>query len=368
MEHLNDLLKIEPFSYDFKKRKKVFFNAVIESFKHHFDNSYEFRKWSIYNKIDDYKKITSLYDMPYFPNNIFKHYNLTSEKKEFKIINSSGTTSQIKSKINLDRENARRQTLILSKILSNILGKKRKPFLIVDKGPNQESNNYELSARFAGLSGYLLAASKKNYLLTGKNNDLDFDIKRVKKMLDLSMKLNEGIVVIGYTYLIYEKLLSILNNSSDKIKFPKNTTLIHFGGWKKIKDKKISKKDFNLLINKNLGIKDKNIIDIYGFSEQLGTVYPSRGRNGCRVPAYSEVIVRSVDNMRPVKDGEIGFLQFISPIPTSYPGLSILNDDLGRIILRDKNNIEFEIIGRPENSTPRGCGDTLPENFLFTKK
>ena len=102
MEYLNDLLKIEPFSYDFKKRKKVFFNAVIESFKHHFDNSYEFRKWSIYNKIDDYKKITSLYDMPYFPNNIFKYYNLTSTKKEFKIINSSGTTSQIKSKINLD--------------------------------------------------------------------------------------------------------------------------------------------------------------------------------------------------------------------------------------------------------------------------
>ena len=114
-----------------------------------------------------------------------------------------------------------------------------------------------------------------------------------------------------------------------------------------------------------MGINEKNIIDIYGFTEQLGTVYPSNGMGGCKVPAYSELIVRDTQTLRPVSDGELGFLQFISPIAYSYPGLSILNDDLGKIVSREDNIIEFEVHGRPENSEPRGCGDTLPENFLI---
>ena len=305
--------------------------------------------------------------MPFFPNSIFKYHNLTSVKKINKIINSSGTTSQAKSKINLDNQNSKRQTLILSKILSELLGKKRRPFIIVDKDPHIVKNSYELSARYAGLSGYFLAASTKNYVLKDNNKGSFFEINEIIKMINFYKSRNEKIVIIGYTYLIYEKLLSVLRNNSDTLEFPSNTILIHFGGWKKLKEKKISKNMLNSLIKKHLKIKDKNIIDIYGFSEQLGTVYPSRGSRGCRVPAYSELIVRSTENLKPIEDGRIGFLQFISPVPTSYPGLSILNDDLGKIILRKKNCIEFEIMGRPENSLPRGCGDTLPENFLFRK-
>ena len=99
----------------------------------------------------------------------------------------------------------------------------------------------------------------------------------------------------------------------------------------------------------------------------MGTVYPSFGNNGCRVPSFSELIVRDTKTLKPVKDGEIGFLQFISPIQTSYPGLSIINDDLGRVVLRSNQVVEFEIIGRPESAVPRGCGDTLPEKFLVGK-
>ena len=365
MEYLKKLLNLEPFSYDYKKRNDIFFKAVIENFNHQLKNSNEYNKWSYLNGIKKYEDIKSLFDLPFFPNSIFKYHNLSSTKKIFKIINSSGTTSQLKSKINLDNHNSKRQTLVLSKILSELLGKKRKPFIIVDKNPQEFKNNFELTARYAGLSGYLLAASSKNYLIKEVNDNSFFEINDIKKMIKFYKSRNERIVIIGYTYLIYDKLLSVLKNNSDILDFPSNTILIHFGGWKKLKDKRVTKNKLNFLVKKYLKIKDNNIIDIYGFSEQLGTIYPSKGQKGCRVPAYSEVVVRSTDNLKPVKDGQIGFLQFISPLATSYPGLSILNDDLGKIVLRNKNCIEFEIIGRPENSLPRGCGDTLPENFLF---
>ena len=57
------------------------------------------------NGIKKYEDIKSLFDLPFFPNSIFKYHNLSSTKKIFKIINSSGTTSQLKSKINLERNN-----------------------------------------------------------------------------------------------------------------------------------------------------------------------------------------------------------------------------------------------------------------------
>ena len=49
------------------------------------------------------------------------------------------------------------------------------------------------------------------------------------------------------------------------------------------------------------------------------------------MPAYSEIIVRDTNSLEVLPNGKIGFLQFISPLPTSYPGISILNDDLGKI-------------------------------------
>ena len=42
--------------------------------------------------------------------------------------------------------------------------------------------------------------------------------------------------------------------------------------------------------------------DIYGFTEQLGTVYVSRGLSGCRSSAYSEVLVRDI--VITAEDGE----------------------------------------------------------------
>lgn len=365
MDHLKKLLEIDPFLYKKKERDNLFYNAVMESFDYQIKHSKEFKTWSKFNNVESSLSINSLEDLPFFPSTIFKHTSLSSSKNDFKTIKSSGTSSQIKSTIFLDKENAKRQTIVLGKILSYIFGKKRKPFLVVDADPSVDYKNNELSARFAGMSGYLMAASRKTYILSNSENNLDLDIDELKEILVDYSHDNQPLVMIGYTYLIFEKLLLKLESENCKISLPKDTIFVHFGGWKKLKDKKISKVKLNKLIEKYLNIKNGNIVDIYGFTEQLGTVYPSHGAKGSRVPAYSEVIVRDTQTLKPVKDGDVGFLQFISPIPISYPGLSILNDDLGRIVSRINNKVEFEVIGRPEDAEPRGCGDTLPENFLI---
>ena len=88
------------------------------------------------------------------------------------------------------------------------------------------------------------------------------------------------------------------------------------------------------------------------------------------VSDYSHLIVRDPITLHPVKDGEIGFLQFMSILPTSYPGFSILNDDLGSITERKISSdgreiVKFNVLSRLEKAESRGCGDTLPDNFYI---
>ena len=59
------------------------------------------------------------------------------------------------SKIFLDKNNARNQTLILSKIMEQVLGKKRLPMLIIDKKPIL-NNRSAFNAKAAAIYGFSL--------------------------------------------------------------------------------------------------------------------------------------------------------------------------------------------------------------------
>ncbi len=360
MEYLNNLLKLHPFNFDSKIRSKVFFQAVLKSFNYHIENSSEFKKWCEKNTQKKLHKIDTLEDLPFLPSNIFKVLDLNSSGSHLKKLRSSGTISARKSTIYLSPENAKFQTYTLGKILTHILGEKRQPFLILDAPPSQQPK-YEFSARLAGMSGYFFSSSSQTYILKRQSNQLNLNLESFINLINNLRAKNERIVIIGYTYLIYKKLLLTLLKFNKKVDCSENVTLIHFGGWKKLRDEKISKSELNSLATDRLKINQENIFDIYGFTEQLGVIYPARGQSHCRVPAYSHVIVRDTQTLKPVENGKTGFLQFISPIQISYPGLSILNDDVGRIVSSENGKQEFEVIGRPENSAPRGCGDTLPE-------
>ena len=76
-----------------------------------------------------------------------------SEDNIFKIMNSSGTSGQKPSTIYLDRENSIMQTKVLTKVVSNFIGNKRLPMLIIDS-KNVISNRKIFSARGAGIIGF----------------------------------------------------------------------------------------------------------------------------------------------------------------------------------------------------------------------
>ena len=68
------------------------------------------------------------------------------------------------------------------------------------------------------------------------------------------------------------------------------------------------------------------------------------------VPVYSRVLIRDVDTMEPVSNGQVGLVNLLTPMVDSVPILSVMTDDLG-ILHEDKcpcgeNAPWLEILGR----------------------
>ncbi len=368
-ENIENYLKKDPYGLTKEEKNKEFLEIIKLQIDYHLKYCRPYNNWYQKNGFVLPESISSLSQVPFIPSSAFKHVALSSTGGEIKTIKSSGTTSQLKSEIYLDTHTSKNQTIALSKILSSNLDKKRKHFFIVDIEPNKnEINEQEMTARYAGMQGYLMAAKSRTYLMKSKKSgDIEYDIEKIEELRNISNK--ESVVIIGYTYMIWQYLINTEVVNLDNIDL-KNSKLIHFGGWKKLTDQKVSKEELVDKIKIKTKIQENNIFDIYGFTEQLGTVYVSRGLSGCRSSAYSEVLVRDINSFEVVEDGKEGFLQFISILPLSYPGFSILNDDIGNIVFRsaesDKTDIlEFEVLSRLEKAESRGCGDTLPDNYYI---
>ena len=140
----------------------------------------------------------------------------------------------------------------------------------------------------------------------------------------------------------------------------RNGILLHGGGWKKMEKIKVS----NKLFKEKLKSKFKliNIYNYYGLVEQTGSIFLECQKCSCFVTTiFSDIIIRD-KNFNILKDGEKGLIQLFSLLPKSYPGHSILTEDIGEIVNNDcdcrNKGKRFKIHGRAKESEIRGCSDT----------
>lgn len=363
---VDNLLKERPYG---RLKREEFLAAMREAISHHYKNSAHFRKFLDTNKFLP-EGSYALKDIPFIPVAIFKELELITGASENirKRIFSSSTTSNKRSMICLDQITIDRQRIALSQIMSDFAGDNRKIFIIFDSPKTVNAVKGEMSSRGSAIRGMLMMANRHFFVL---KNDLSIDAYRLKEALS-SLKKGGDIFFFGFTWVIYQ-LLSDARNDEKRMfeslvkNSSKSKALLHIGGWKKLSDLKIEKQDFNNLVARNLFVKPRHIIDIYGLTEQLGTVYPDCPYGFKHVPLYSDVITRDPANFLPLPPREKGLLQFVTPIPHSYPGISVLSDDIGTIIGLDgcscgRKGKFFIFNKREENAELRGCGDTA---YLF---
>lgn len=296
-------------------------------------------------------------DIPFLPVSLFKHLELRSVPEEsiFKTMTSSGTTGQQVSKIFLDRTTANNQQKVLTKIVSDFTGKSRMPMIILDC-PSVLKKRAMFSARGAGILGFSLFGSKKIYAF---DDDMHLQFDEIRDFV--TKYEGETIFLFGFTYMIWQYFYKILKESGERLPL-EHGVLIHGGGWKKLTNEAVSKEEFKACLKSVCGIT--SIHDYYGMVEQTGCIYMECEYGHLHASIFSDVIIRDMQDFSVCRQGEEGAIQVLSVLPESYPGHSILTEDVGCISGVDdcpcgRKGKYIEVHGRMKNAEIRGCSDTF---------
>ena len=368
----DELLELAPYDGS-QEAEDLFMQALQEETIFHYEHNEMYRRFCDRKGFDPHKPF-SIEEMPPVSVSVFKElgFKLNSVPKEdLTLALQSSATSGIPSTIVVDKETAKRQAKAMIKVIGEFIGKERKPFLIMDIDP-RSSYKKLLGARFAAVTGYLRFANKTGYFLKADENNVSyFDVEGIQKYVS-SLEVEKPVVVFGFTYILYQYVLQSIEKAGVQIQLPKGSKIIHIGGWKKLESEKISKDLFNERLSKCFGIEPTDVIDIYGFTEQMGLNYPDCECDWKHTSSYVRVLVRDTVTREILPPGQEGLLEFITPIPHSYPGNAVLTDDLGVIDAASctdgRAGTRFKIVGRMKKAEVRGCGDILSQKLTFQKK
>lgn len=356
MTDLKSIFEMDSFSVKNTEKEKMYLSIMEMLIKHHYANCEDYKIMLDSLQFDVNKPLISILDIPFLPVSLFKNHSLKSIaiSEVFKVLYSSGTTSQSVSKIYLDKKTASLQQKALLKIVSDFKGIKRSPMLILDSQKTLKDRN-SFSARGAAILGFSLFGTERCFVF---DDEMNFDTTAVNSFLE---KYNDKqILVFGFTFIVWDNFYKILKNSKIKINLT-NAFLIHGGGWKKLWNESVSNDAFKKELTSICGVTD--IHDYYGMVEQTGSIYLECSKGYLHTSVFSDVIIRRSINFSVCDYGESGIVQVLSVLPHSYCGHSLLTEDLGVVYGIDdcpcgKLGKYFKIIGRIEKADLRGCSDT----------
>ena len=366
---VDNLLLLPPYALTNGEKKPLLLHAMHESYKHHYLHCPGFRRYCERRGYAGEMQFSEYEDIPFIPIQAFKEsasflISVNNDQIQRKI--QSSATSGMPSTIFIDKITSKRQIRALTSIIVEILGGKRRPFLIADVDP-RKVRGLAIGARSAAVQGFLNMARESHYIMeAGAGGALQLQDNLITEALARFASMNEPVVIFGFTFVLYIDVVMPLRSRGLRFQLPPGSKVIHIGGWKKLEDQRISKDRFNEVMSDAFGVSQTDVVDFYGFTEQLGVTYPD-GPDGMKhTPNFAEVVVRDPATLKPVTDGQEGLLQFLTPLPYSYAGISVLTDDIGVIIGRDKavngwNGTSFKVVGRVAKAEVRGCGDIMGE-------
>ncbi|KPF73763.1 acyl-protein synthetase [alpha proteobacterium AAP81b] len=295
---------------------------------------------------------------PLIPVSQFKLHNLASvaPAQVFKTMTSSGTTGQAPSRIVLDADTARLQTRALARIVTSFIGPQRLPMLIIDN-PATVKDRRTFSARGAGILGLMTFGRDHHYALTDETMAIDWP--SIEAFAEKYA--GQSILAFGFTFMVWKHLLQRLEAEGRRLPF-ENAILIHSGGWKKLEAEKVSNDQFKAVAQARAGFA--RVHNFYGMVEQTGSVFMECEAGRLHAPLFADIAFRDPVDWHELPAGQPGIVQVMSVLPRSYPGHSLLTEDLGELIGEDdcpcgRNGRTFRIHGRLAKAEVRGCSDTF---------
>lgn len=351
--NLTELLQLDPYALEASEKLSRLLPIYKSLHEYHRKHCLPYA-----NITDESKKSewAALDDVPYLAVRLFKLYQLSSINPDdvFKVVYSSGTSGQTPSRIFLDRHTTALQSKCLVKILQSYLGKQRLPMLIIDtQSVLKKDGSY--SARAAGIQGLSMFARETCFVL---DDDMQLNMDRLN---EFSRKYKgKPVLIFGFTFMVWKYLLQFLSAKNQTVDLSQGI-LLHSGGWKKLESEKVDNLAFKKTIADTLSVT--NVHNFYGMAEQTGTIFVECEEGHLHTPNMADVLIRDPASLDIVETGKIGLIQVLSILPKSYPGYSLLTEDLGRCLGEDdcpcgRKGKYFEVLGRLPKTELRGCSDT----------
>ena len=354
--HLEAILNWPAYGLTNNEKRKLFNKELLALTQFHYEQCPPYKilidKFGIEKKPSDIEHSFAL------PVRLFKNRVMMSvpDNEVVKTLLSSGTGGK-PSTIVLDKNTSLLQTKILSKIVTDLIGKDRLPMLVIDC-PSTVKGRYRFSARTAGILGFSMYGRDITYAL---NDDMTLNMSGIEAWL--SKNVEKDLLLFGFTYIIWLHFLLALEQSQLRLPLERGL-LIHGGGWKKIIDQSVDKNDFKRRINAVTGLK--RIYNYYGMVEQTGSIFMECQNGRFHASSWSDILIRDEITHEVLPYGERGLIELLSLIPRSYPGHVLLSEDIGRITGIDdcscgRFGVYFEVEGRLLNAEIRGCSDTYTQ-------
>ncbi len=343
-----------PYKLVKQEKQNLLLEQLNELTEFHYQQGLPYQR--ILDKTGMSRQANQLEQVPYLPVQLFKMLDLfsLSEKDHFKTLQSSGTSGQQPSRIHIDRVTAVLQTKALNVIVRNFLGNTRLPMIIVDH--NLLKNRLQFSARTAGTIGFSQFGHHHLYLL---NDEMKVKEQELQQFLEKFS--GQPIFLFGFTFMIWEYLIQYYRNRQQKPNLS-GGVLIHGGGWKKLQEISVSDEVFRQTLQDQFHISD--VYNYYGMVEQVGSIYMQCKCGHLHTPDFADVLIRDPDTLEILPHHQSGLIQVLSILPRSYPGHSLLTEDIGTIIGEDdcacgRKGKYFTVAGRLPKAELRGCSDTF---------
>lgn len=351
-ESIDGLLGQPQFTFTKMDRERVLLPLLQELIVFHSQAS------QVYGRVVESQALpnpekTGMAMLPYLPVRVFKELDLRSvaSDKVSKTLTSSGTTGQQVSRIFLDDASATRQQAALASVMTTVLGPDRLPMLIVDT-KSIISNRTTFSARAAGVLGMMNFGRAHTWLL---DEDMNLNKALLTEFLDKHGK--QPFLIFGFTFMAWKYLLQAVMPGEFDLS---NAILVHSGGWKKLQDEAVDNEEFNHRWLESTGLSRTR--NFYGMVEQIGSIFVEGDDGWLYCPNYADVIIRNPLDWSLCEQGEIGVIQVISALPTSYPGNVLLTEDLGLLGPECSEGPwrgpRLKVLGRLPKAELRGCSDT----------
>jgi phenylacetate-coenzyme A ligase PaaK-like adenylate-forming protein len=353
--HIDLLLDSNPFEFTDESSAK-FLASLRETARKHYDGNAFFKSlWKRNNILpEDIKTEADVIKMPMIMVNLFKEHELMSVRAEDIVLTlgSSGTGGQ-RSLMHLDQGSLDRVKKLAYSIHEGlgITSPKKYNYLCFTYDPNVAD---DLGTAFT--DELLTSFTEKNDVyyaiqFNKQKNDFELNTEGVLQKLKEYAASDYPLRILGFPAFLYK----ILKDHDLNLQLPADSWLQTGGGWKNHADEQISKAEFRAFVEERLGIPTSNIRDMFGMVEH-GIPYMDCDQGHLRIPNYSRVIIRDPKSLLPLEYGEKGLIQFICTYNTSYPAMSLLTTDWGRIhAAKDGKGDILEISGRAGTSKHKGC-------------